>query len=130
MSEQNDRAADLWAGIDDLWTWLEADQPVGGREGMLLRMLKLSEEVGEVAEAVIGATGQNPRKGVTHTWDDVQAELCDVVITALVALRTLSPDTRQVFTRHLVRVMERSLGPSAVVHPQDVPTPRAVGEVR
>jgi NTP pyrophosphatase (non-canonical NTP hydrolase) len=130
MSEQNDRAADLWAGIDDLWTWLEADQPLGGREGMLLRMLKLSEEVGEVAEAVIGATGQNPRKGVTHTWDDVRAELCDVVITALVALRTLTPDTRQVFTRHLARVMERSLGPSAVVHPQDVPTPRGVGEVR
>ncbi|MEV5526798.1 MazG-like family protein [Streptomyces prunicolor] len=130
MSEQNDRSADLWAGIDDLWTWLEADQPLGGREGMLLRMLKLSEEVGEVAEAVIGATGQNPRKGVTHTWDDVQAELCDVVITALVALRTLTPDTRQVFTRHLARVMERSLGPSAVVHPQDVPTPRGVGEVR
>ncbi|WP_327404530.1 MazG-like family protein [Streptomyces sp. NBC_01288] len=130
MSEQNDRSADLWAGIDDLWTWLEAEQPLDGREGMLLRMLKLSEEVGEVAEAVIGATGQNPRKGVTHTWDDVQGELCDVVITALVALRTLTPDTQEVFTRHLARVMERSLGPSAVVHPQDLPTPRGVGEVR
>ncbi|MEU8847276.1 MazG-like family protein [Streptomyces sp. NPDC048564] len=99
-------SADLWATIDALWTW----QPIGGEEGMLLRMLKLSEEVGEVAEAVIGATGQNPRKGVTHTWDDVQGELCDVVITALVALRTLTPDTREVFTRHLARVRERSLG--------------------
>ncbi|MEV6505586.1 MazG-like family protein [Streptomyces sp. NPDC051642] len=130
MSDQNDRSPDLWAGIDDLWTWLEASQPLDGREGLLLRMLKLSEEVGEVAEAVIGATGQNPRKGASHTWDDVQGELCDVVITALVALRTLTPDTQQVFTRHLARVMERSLGPSAVVHPQDLPTPRGVGEVR
>ncbi|WAZ21350.1 MazG-like family protein [Streptomyces cinnabarinus] len=104
-------AADLWAGIDDLWAWLDANRPLDGREGLLLRMLKLSEEVGEVAEAVIGATGQNPRKGVTHTWDDVQAELCDVVITALVALRTLTPDTRQVFSDHLARVRERSLGP-------------------
>ncbi|MEV6999441.1 MazG-like family protein [Streptomyces sp. NPDC093982] len=103
-------SADLWATIDALWTWLDTDQPIGGKEGMLLRMLKLSEEVGEVAEAVIGATGQNPRKGVTHTWDDVQGELCDVVITALVALRTLTPDTREVFTRHLARVRERSLG--------------------
>ncbi|MFI9765810.1 MazG-like family protein [Streptomyces sp. NPDC052415] len=101
---------DLWSGIDELWTWLEANRPLDGREGMLLRMLKLSEEVGEVAEAVIGATGQNPRKGVTHTWDDVQAELCDVVITALVALRTLTPDTREVFAKHLARVRERSLG--------------------
>ncbi|MFJ8532786.1 MazG-like family protein [Streptomyces sp. NPDC093591] len=102
--------ADLWASIDDLWTWLDTDRPDGGKEGMLLRMLKLSEEVGEVAEAVIGATGQNPRKGVTHTWEDVQGELCDVAITALVALRTLTPDTREVFTRHLARVKERSLG--------------------
>ncbi|TXS45103.1 hypothetical protein EAO75_19550 [Streptomyces sp. uw30] len=105
-------SADLWAAIDDLWTWLDADQPVGGQEGLLLRLLKLSEEVGEVSEAVIGATGQNPRKGVTHTWEDVQGELCDVVITALVALRTLTPDTREVFSRHLARVTERSLGSS------------------
>ncbi|MFF6986257.1 MazG-like family protein [Streptomyces sp. NPDC010273] len=129
MSDQNDRAADLWSGIDDLWTWLDRIDPLDGKEGMLLCMLKLSEEVGEVAQAVIGVTGQNPRKGVTHTWEDVQGELCDVVISALVALRTLTPDTREVFTRHLARVMERSLGPSAVVHPQDLPAPRGVGEV-
>ncbi|PAZ10307.1 hypothetical protein CLM62_41235 [Streptomyces sp. SA15] len=102
--------ADLWNSIDGLWAWLEANRPVGGREGVLLRMLKLSEEVGEVAQAVIGATGQNPRKGVTHTWEDVQGELCDVVITALVALRTLTPDAREVFAGHLARVTERSLG--------------------
>ncbi|OSC49484.1 hypothetical protein B5181_40915 [Streptomyces sp. 4F] len=101
----------MWTTIDALWKWLEADQPVGGREGLLLRMLKLSEEVGEVAEAVIGATGQNPRKGVTHTWDDVEAELCDVVITAMVALRTLTPEAREVFERHLARVAGRSLPP-------------------
>ncbi|MBQ0889868.1 MazG-like family protein [Streptomyces sp. RM72] len=112
MSDTPDgaRADDLWNTVDALWTWLEADQPVGGREGLLLRMLKLSEEVGEVAEAVIGATGQNPRKGVTHTWDDVEAELCDVVITAMVALRTLTPEAREVFGRHLARVAGRSLG--------------------
>ncbi len=130
MSDQNDRAADLWSGIDDLWTWLDRIDPLDGKEGMLLCMLKLSEEVGEVAQAVIGVTGQNPRKGVTHTWEDVQGELCDVAISALVALRTLTPDTREVFTRHLARVMERSLGPSAAVHPQDLPTPRGVGEAR
>ncbi len=112
MSDNPDgaRADDLWNTVDALWKWLEADQPVGGREGLLLRMLKLSEEVGEVAEAVIGATGQNPRKGVTHTWDDVEAELCDVVITAMVALRTLTPEAREVFGRHLARVAGRSLG--------------------
>jgi NTP pyrophosphatase (non-canonical NTP hydrolase) len=107
---------DIWTGIDALWTWIDSHHPLDGQEtrqeALLLRMLKLSEEVGEVAQAVIGATGQNPRKGTTHTWDDVQSELCDVVITALVALRTLTPETREVFDRHLNRVMERSLGPS------------------
>ncbi|WP_210586834.1 MazG-like family protein [Streptomyces sp. GESEQ-35] len=102
--------ADLWTSIDALWTWLDENRAHGDREGLLLRMLKLSEEVGEVAQAVIGATGQNPRKGTTHTWDDVQSELCDVVITALVALRTLTPDTREIFSAHLAKVTERSLG--------------------
>ncbi|WP_262057875.1 MazG-like family protein [Streptomyces sp. STR69] len=130
MSDQKDQPADLWTGVEDLWTWVDTHRPLDGREGLLLRILKLSEEVGEVSEAVIGVTGQNPRKGVTHTWDDVQAELCDVVITALIALRTLTPHTQEVFNRHLARVMERSLGPSAVVHPQDLPGPRGVGEIR
>ncbi|WP_427922847.1 MazG-like family protein [Streptomyces sp. cg40] len=129
MSDQKDQPTELWTGIEDLWTWVDTNRPLDGREGLLLRILKLSEEVGEVSEAVIGVTGQNPRKGVTHTWDDVQAELCDVVITALIALRTLTPDTQEVFTRHLARVVERSLGPSAVVHPQDRPAPRQVGEI-
>ncbi|MEU6420093.1 MazG-like family protein [Streptomyces spiralis] len=102
--------ADLWTSIDALWTWLDTHGPYDGREGLLLRMLKLSEEVGEAAQAVIGVMGQNPRKGTTHTWEDVQSELCDVVITALVALRTLTPDAREVFDRHLARVRERSLG--------------------
>ncbi|MFI9804992.1 MazG-like family protein [Streptomyces sp. NPDC052301] len=107
-----DCAAALWPTVDDLWSRLEATQKHHGREGVLLRVLKLSEEVGEVAEAIIGATGQNPRKGITHTWEDVQAELCDVVITALVALRTLTPEAREVFERQLRRVADRPLGPS------------------
>ncbi|MFH9980411.1 MazG-like family protein [Streptomyces sp. NPDC017179] len=118
MSEQHPGSApappeDLWSAVDDLWAWLDGHRPLGeSREATVLpRILKLSEEVGEVAQAVIGATGQNPRKGTTHTWDDVEAELCDVVITALVALRTLTPQAREVFARHLDRVRQRSLGP-------------------
>ncbi|MFJ7177551.1 MazG-like family protein [Streptomyces massasporeus] len=108
MNEQTS-APELWSTIDTLTQWLDTNRPVEGRESLLLRILKLSEEVGEVSQAVIGATGQNPRKGVTHTWEDVEAELCDVVITALVALRTLTPEAREVFGGHLGRVRERSL---------------------
>ncbi|MFD5946715.1 MazG-like family protein [Streptomyces collinus] len=112
MNEQSP-APELWSRIDALYAWLDANRPVEGREGLLLRILKLSEEVGEVSQAVIGVTGQNPRKGVTHTWEDVEAELCDVVITALLALRTLTPEAREVLARHLERVTRRSTAHSA-----------------
>ncbi|KPH98378.1 hypothetical protein OK074_6322 [Actinobacteria bacterium OK074] len=99
----------LWESIGRLQGWLAANRRVDGREAVLLQLLKISEEVGEVAQAVIGATGQNPRKGLSHTWDDVQGELCDVVITALVALHTLTPRAGEVFEAHLAGVVERSL---------------------
>lgn len=56
------------------------------------RTAKLMEECGEVMEAVIGYTGDNPRKGKTHTIEDVQSELCDVILTALCALHTTTHD--------------------------------------
>lgn len=112
MTDQN-TAPGLWPTVDELLTRLEAGRAHTGTEGALLRVIKLSEEVGEVAEAVIGATGDNPRKGYSHTWEDVQRELCDVAISALVALRSLTPDAQEVFERHLKRVQDRLLAPSA-----------------
>lgn len=99
---------DAWETVDRLYEWLDSHNRKAPQEALLLRMLKLSEEVGEVAQAVIGATGQNPRKGTSHTWDDVQAELCDVIVTAMVALRTLTPDAAHVLAGHLHRVDQRS----------------------
>ncbi|MFJ3902218.1 MazG-like family protein [Streptomyces sp. NPDC090025] len=100
----------VWPTITRLHTWLGAHQDLPRGEEILLRVLKLSEEIGETAQAVIGATGQNPRKGTTHTWQDVESELCDVIITAMVALRTLTPDAAEVFEGHVERVARRSLG--------------------
>lgn len=50
---------------------------------------KVYEEIGEVAEAWIGVRGKNPRKGITHTREDVANELADVVITSLLAIKLL-----------------------------------------
>jgi NTP pyrophosphatase (non-canonical NTP hydrolase) len=99
-----------WDTVAGLHAWLDRATDLPPGQDTLLRMLKLSEEVGEVASAVIGVTGQNPRKGVTHTWQDVESELCDVIITAMVALRTITPDAAEVFEAHLRRVGERSAG--------------------
>lgn len=101
-------AGELWAGIDALRAWLDENNARPGNEALLLRVLKISEEAGEVAEAVIGALGQNPRKGVSHSWQDVEAELCDVVVTALVALGTLTADPRGTLTAHVAALTERA----------------------
>jgi len=60
------------------------------------RTAKLMEECGEVMEAVIGYTGDNPRKGVNRSLYDVTAELCDVVLTALCALHSIIGDQSMV----------------------------------
>lgn len=50
------------------------------------RLAKIQEEAGEVIEAFIGYTGQNPRKGITHDMGHVRKELLDVAVTALGAI--------------------------------------------
>lgn len=63
----------------------------------LFQVIKLVEEAGEVAQAVVGMYAVNPRKGPTATREDVLDELCDVIVTAEVAMNTLagSPDAAQ-----------------------------------
>jgi NTP pyrophosphatase (non-canonical NTP hydrolase) len=98
-----------WQTIDRLQDWLDRGSTLPAETKTILQILKITEEAGEVAEALIGVTGQNPRKGYSHSWQDVENELCDVVITALVALTRVNPDARAVFERHLASVATRSL---------------------
>jgi hypothetical protein len=53
------------------------------------RLDKLAEEVGEVVVAYGGLVGENPRKGLTHTREDVLEELLDVAAVALGAYEHL-----------------------------------------
>jgi NTP pyrophosphatase (non-canonical NTP hydrolase) len=62
-----------------------------------LQVLKLSEEVGETAQAVVGAWGTNPRKGHSHTGRHVQEEVADTAITSLVALYRMLGDEAPAF---------------------------------
>jgi NTP pyrophosphatase (non-canonical NTP hydrolase) len=103
----------VWDTVDKLVAWINQGSPLPPETDKLIRLMKLSEEVGEVTAAVIGVLGQNPRKGVTHTWDDVNAELCDVILTAMVALTTLTPDARKIFAERLDHVAARSLNASS-----------------
>jgi NTP pyrophosphatase (non-canonical NTP hydrolase) len=76
-----------------------------------VRLLKLTEEVGEVADAFIGMQGLNRRKGVCRTRDDLLDELADVIITAAVAMSGVTGDVdeaRSHLERRLTAVTERA----------------------
>lgn len=100
---------DTWKTIARLAERLEDHSTLPHEQRVLLQLLKIQEEAGEVAEAVIGAMGQNPRKGHSHTWDDVKAEICDVIVTGMVALARMDRDAQAVFARHMDRIASRDL---------------------
>ncbi|MBW5486045.1 MazG-like family protein [Streptomyces bambusae] len=81
----------------------EADTARGmpPEESHVLQVLKIGEEFGEAAQAVIGVKGTNPRKGTSHSWEDVHAEVADVVITGMVALARMRPDAAEYFADQL-----------------------------
>ncbi|MFZ3497133.1 MazG-like family protein [Streptomyces sp. 5.8] len=97
--------------MDDTWKTIGAlaarfDEHDRGRgvaheESVTLQILKIGEEFGEAAQAVIGAKGTNPRKGNSHTWGDVEAEVADVLVTAMVTLARMRPDAPAFFAEHL-----------------------------
>ncbi|MEV4740124.1 MazG-like family protein [Streptomyces sp. NPDC049555] len=101
-----DASQALWSTVRTSVAWLDAANGTGEHE-RAMRLMKLAEEAGEVMAAYIGTTGQNPRKGVTHTREDVAAELCDVIITAATALHGFSDDPAATLERHARRVAAR-----------------------
>lgn len=112
---------DTWQTIAHLADRLEDHSPLPREQRILLQLLKIQEEAGEVAEAVIGAMGQNPRKGHSHTWNDVESEVCDVIVTGMVTLIRMNPDAEAVFAQHMQRIADRDLntaGRTATGHPE------------
>ena len=69
-----------------MWDQIRELHAVHGDVPVEIRLLKLTEETGEAAEAFIGMRGLNSRKGVCRSRDDLLAELADVIITAAVAM--------------------------------------------
>lgn len=101
-----------WDQVAELRNWLDDAVEEGApADVLLLRVLKIGEEFGEVSEAVHGALGANPRKGHSHTWTDVENELVDVIVTAMVALHTVTPEAQQVFQKRLDALVDRVTNP-------------------
>jgi hypothetical protein len=55
---------DVWGTVEEIVGWLDAGSELPPDTEKLLRIMKLTEEAGEVTQAVIGVMGANPRKGV------------------------------------------------------------------
>ncbi len=94
--------------------WLDSEVSSGYRQQPLAqhwaRVAKVAEECGEAVQALIGATGQNPRKGTTHGMDDVLDELADVVFTGLAAIQHFTKDviaTDEILADRLERISKR-----------------------
>lgn len=93
------------------------------QEQWTLQVLKLAEETGEAAQAVIGARGTNPRKKhLPADWNDVHAEVADVVITSLVALQRMCPDDAAAYLREQLALKAEKFLPTEPSQPE----PRAV----
>jgi NTP pyrophosphatase (non-canonical NTP hydrolase) len=69
-----------------MWDQIRELHAVYGEVPVEIRLLKLTEETGEAAEAFIGMHGLDSRKGVCRSRDDLLAELADVIITAAIAM--------------------------------------------
>ncbi|MGW7053090.1 MazG-like family protein [Streptomyces sp. NPDC054887] len=98
---------DHWKTINGLVEWIDGENGRDAHE-VAMRIMKVTEEAGEVSAAYIGMTGQNPRKGVTHTVEDVQDELCDVILAAAVALASLTDKAQDVLDAKLAKVAARA----------------------
>ena len=97
--------------------WIDSNTPPAFKANPILalygRVAKVGEESGEVMQALIGATGQNPRKGFSHTIDDVTSELADVVLTALCAIQHITKNDTET-----MRIVENKI--SAVIQRVDI----------
>ncbi|WP_411087815.1 hypothetical protein [Streptomyces sp. 061-3] len=81
-----------------------------GKETIGRLVLKLGQEHGAACQALIGMTAYNPRKGASHTMDDLVARLCAVVRAGAAALHRIDSAAEQTFAANLEHVYNRSVG--------------------
>lgn len=113
----------IWALVDQLRAWFDTTEDATAHTTLAFRILKLTEETGEAAQALVDAAGQNPRKPKTDDMDHVVKELCDVVLTALLALSTITPDVSSIFADHVRNAARRAAEAGAPITAPPAATP-------
>lgn len=117
----DDYRTPLWDQVGQLVAWFDR---ANGRDEheITLRIFKIAEEFGEAAAARIGVLGSNPRKGVTHTMQDVRKELADTIVTGMVALASIDPDPATFLDTHLAFLVSRIPPTGGLVNDNPSPT--------
>ncbi|MEU9130431.1 NUDIX domain-containing protein [Kitasatospora sp. NPDC048540] len=92
---------EIWAAVELRHRTLDRHCAELGQPLLTMQVVKLQEEVGEAAQALLGVIGANPRKGHSHTLAELQGELCDVIMAGLLALRATTPDAADVLARQV-----------------------------
>ncbi|WP_166973334.1 YciI family protein [Brevibacterium atlanticum] len=115
------------AELTALSKWIDEDNADRDPEAVTWgRIAKTIEEAGEAVAAYIGMTGQNPRKGVTHSQTDVENELLDVAIAALGAYEHMTNHAGSAMcslARKLDKITKRAgLSAAEVTGPRNVET--------
>lgn len=101
--------------------WIDGSPSYAGIDpeaAMWRRTMKVVSEAGEAYDALGGMLGENPRKGVTATLDDLIGELLDVALAALGGVEHLTGNegrSIELLDLKVAYVMQRAgLAPSAV----------------
>ena len=85
--------------------------PARSRKNLARRVIKLSEETGETAEAYLYVTTENSKKDMT--WDDIREEALDTAIVGLdIALTRFPTDkdrSSEEIEQEVIDVIERKL---------------------
>jgi NTP pyrophosphatase (non-canonical NTP hydrolase) len=110
--------SEVGKAVTEVNNWIDSDVPIEYQRPSLAqdwaRIAKITEEAGEVVEAFILMTGQNPRKesdlGFWEHREELLGELADVVACGVLAIQHFTGDwneTERVLWDKLVSLRER-----------------------
>jgi NTP pyrophosphatase (non-canonical NTP hydrolase) len=113
-TDSGEAGMSLGEDVARLSAWIDEHPPNAQRDveaQLWSRVSKVGEEFGEVVAAMIGYTGQNPRKGYSHDRLDVINELADVAVTALAAIEHMTMNggnSVSYLEKHVAKIVTRA----------------------
>ena len=84
-----------------------------GTSRLMRRVIKLSEEVGEVAEAALGVTADDGENYKEKTYDDLREEIVDTLIVGMDLVLSIFPDEEDMTYEQIIenrsKIFERKI---------------------